>query len=149
MGGVDKPLNAVELKEKLPHRYPMLMIDTVEKVEDTSAVAWKNVTVNEPHFPGHFPNAPVMPGVLVMEALCQLVWLWAVENGHIPAGHQGGARMSGIRKLRFRRPTLPGDLLRLEIEVTEQNERTLEVKATASVDDQPAVVGQLLFELFG
>lgn len=142
-------MNAVQLKEKLPHRYPMLMIDTVEKIQASTAVAWKNVTVNEPHFPGHFPNAPVMPGVLVMEALCQLVWLWAIENDHVPAGHLGGVRMSGIRKLRFRRPTLPGDLLRLEIEVTEQRERTLEIKATASVEDQPAVVGQLIFELFG
>ncbi len=140
-------MNAVDLRQKLPHRYPMVMIDTVEKVGATSAVAWKNVTVNEPHFPGHFPNAPVMPGVLVMEALCQLVWLWAVENGHTKPGYEGGVRMSGIRKLRFRRPTLPGDLLRLEIEVTDRKERTLEVKSTASVEDQPAVVGQLIFEL--
>lgn len=140
-------MNAVDLRQKLPHRYPMVMIDTVEEVAATRAVAWKNVTVNEPHFPGHFPNAPVMPGVLVMEALCQLVWLWAVENGHTKPGYEGGVRMSGIRKLRFRRPTLPGDLLRLEIEVTERKERTLEVKATASVEEQPAVVGQLVFEL--
>ena len=140
-------MNAVNLRQKLPHRYPMVMIDTVEGIAATSAVAWKNVTVNEPHFPGHFPNAPVMPGVLVIEALCQLVWLWAVENGHTKPGYEGGVRMSGIRKLRFRRPTLPGDLLRLEIEVTEQKERTLEVKATASVDEHPAVVGQLVFEL--
>ena len=142
-------MNAVELKKKLPHRYPMAMIDTVEEVTATTAVAWKNVTVNEPHFPGHFPNAPVMPGVLVMEALCQLVWLWAVENSLTPPGQDGGVRMSGIRKLRFRRPTLPGDLLRLEVEVTAQDHGTLEVKTTASVEDQPAVVGQLVFELLG
>lgn len=140
-------MNAVELKKKLPHRYPMVMIDTVEMVGPESAVAWKNVTVNEPHFPGHFPNAPVMPGVLVMEALCQLVWLWAVENGLTPAGDAGSVRMTGIQKLRFRRPTLPGDLLKLEIEITQRTEEGCQAKVTASVEDQPAVVGQLVFEI--
>ncbi len=148
LGGVNKSLNAVELKKKLPHRYPMAMIDTVESVGPDTAVAWKNVTVNEPHFPGHFPNAPVMPGVLVMEALCQLVWLWAVENGLTPAGEAGGVRMTGIQKLRFRRPTLPGDLLKLEVEISERTEQSCVAKVVASVEEQPAVVGQLIFEIF-
>lgn len=113
----------------------MLMLDQVEETSETGAVGWKNVTVNEPHFQGHFPEAPVMPGVLVMEALCQLTWIWADRP----------VRMTSIKKLRFRRPTTPGDRLRLEIEVTEQTEEGLVVKGKATVDDEVAVTGQLSF----
>lgn len=113
----------------------MLMLDQVESIGETGAVGWKNVTVNEPCFQGHFPSAPVMPGVLVMESLCQLTWIWA----------QRPVRMTAIKKLRFRRPTTPGDRLRLEIEVSEQTDNGLVVKATASVEDQPAATGQLTF----
>jgi 3-hydroxyacyl-[acyl-carrier-protein] dehydratase len=115
------------------------MLDCVEEVTETTARGWKNVTVNEPYFRGHFPNAPVMPGVLVMEALCQLVWAWS--------GSPGGVRMTGIRKLRFRRPTMPGDRLLLEIEQLERSDDQCVVKATASVDGHPAVTGNLVFAL--
>jgi 3-hydroxyacyl-[acyl-carrier-protein] dehydratase len=117
----------------------MLMLDWVEEISQTGAVGWKNVTVNEPYFRGHFPNAPVMPGVLVMEALCQLVWAWC------PTGK--GVRMTGLRKLRFRRPTVPGDRLRLEIEQLQRSQTDCVVKATASVDGQPAVTANLHFEI--
>ena len=139
-------MKTLELRKKLPHRYPMIMIDQVDELTANGASGWKNVTVNEPYFRGHFPAAPVMPGVLVMEALCQLVWTWAVSE---QAGLKGvkGVRMTGIRKLRFRRPTGPGDRLRLQIEVLEQKEASCVVKATACVDDQPAVTGNLTFAL--
>lgn len=135
LGGLVIKLNPLEVKNSLPHRYPMLMLDQVEELGETSAVGWKNVTVNEPCFQGHFPGAPVMPGVLVMESLCQLTWLWAERP----------VRMTGIKKLRFRRPTTPGDRLRLEIAMVEQCEEKLVVKATASVEGQAAVTGQLSF----
>ena len=131
-------MKALDLRKNLPHRYPMIMLDQVEEVTETTALGWKNVTVNEPYFRGHFPNAPVMPGVLVMEALCQLVWAWV--GG-------AGVRMTGIRKLRFRRPTMPGDRLRLEIEQVQRSEGSCEVKATASVDGHPVVTGNLVFEI--
>lgn len=134
-------MKTLELREKLPHRYPMLMLDCVEEVAEASARGWKNVTMNEPYFRGHFPNAPVMPGVLVMEALGQLVWIWAESQG------LSEARMTGIRKLRFRRPTLPGDRLDLEIEILERSEGSCLVKASASVDGQPALTGSLAFAL--
>ncbi len=127
-----------ELKQKLPHRYPMMMLDRVEEVTDVSALGWKNVTMNEPYFRGHFPNAPVMPGVLVMEALCQLVWIWSGARE---------VRMAGIQKLRFRHPVMPGDRLRLEIEQLEREESRCVVKATASVDGQIAVAGNLVFAM--
>lgn len=134
-------MKTLELREKLPHRYPMMMLDCVEEVAEASARGWKNVTMNEPYFRGHFPNAPVMPGVLVMEALGQLVWIWAVDQG------LSEARMTGIRKLRFRRPTVPGDRLDLEIEILEREAGSCLVKATASVDGQPALTGNLSFQL--
>lgn len=131
-------MKTLELRKKLPHRYPMAMLDYVEEITETTALAWKNVTMNEPYFRGHFPNAPVMPGVLVMEALCQLVWVWSGASS---------VRMTGIRKLRFRRPTLPGDRLRLEIEQLERDEKSCLMKVTASVDGQPALTGNLAFQI--
>lgn len=131
-------MKTLQLRKTLPHRYPMAMLDAVEQITPTAALGWKNVTMNEPYFRGHFPNAPVMPGVLVMEALCQLVWVWSGA---------GSVRMTGIRKLRFRRPTVPGDRLRLEIEQIERDATSCVVKATASVDGQLALTGNLVFEL--
>lgn len=116
----------------------MLMLDQVDEVTPTTALGWKNVTMNEPYFRGHFPNAPVMPGVLVMEALCQLVWAWSGASS---------VRMTGIRKLRFRRPTMPGDRLRLEVEQVERSGALCVMKVIASVDGQPALTGNLVFEL--
>ena len=130
-------MNALEIREKLPHRYPMLMLDELAESGETRAVGYKNVSMNEPHFRGHFPNAPVMPGVLVMEALCQLTWLWS--------GHSGNLRMTNIKKLRFRRPTVPGDRLKLEIDLIERDNKSLAVKVLASVDGEAAVTGQLTF----
>lgn len=130
-------MDALEIRKKLPHRYPMLMLDEVEEMTETHAVGYKNVTVNEPYFRGHFPAAPVMPGVLVMESLCQLTWLWS--------GHDGHLRMTNIKRLRFRRPTLPGDRLKLEIEQLERDETGLTIKVLASVEGQAAVTGQFSF----
>lgn len=132
-------MNALEVKKKLPHRFPMIMLDEVCELEAERAVGYKNVTINEPHFPGHFPEAPVMPGVLVMEGLCQLAWAWS--------GHSGVVRMTGIKKLRFRRPTMPGDRLKLEIDLVERTDSGFVVKAVASVEGETAVTGQLTFAL--
>lgn len=117
----------------------MIMIDEISVLEAERAVGYKNVTINEPHFPGHFPEAPVMPGVLVMEGLCQLAWAWS--------GHDGVVRMTGIKKLRFRRPTMPGDRLKLEIDLVERTDSGFVVKALASVEGETAVTGQLTFAL--
>jgi len=137
--GRESLLSALEIKGKLPHRFPMLLLDEVGEMTENGAVGYKNVTVNEPYFRGHFPEAPVMPGVLVMESLCQLVWIWS--------GHEGNVRMNTIKKLRFRRPTVPGDRLKLEIELLERSSDQLLLKVLASVEGQPAVTGQLGFAL--
>lgn len=132
-------IKGVELRDKLPHRYPMLLLDEVTQLTEENAVGYKCVTINEPCFQGHFPNAPVMPGVLVMESLCQLVWIWA--------DHKPGVRMTNIKKLRFRRPTMPGDRLKLEVELVERDAEGFVMKAVASVEGEVAVTGQLRFVL--
>ncbi|MCO5135471.1 MAG: 3-hydroxyacyl-ACP dehydratase FabZ [Phyllobacteriaceae bacterium] len=114
------PIEIGELFRLLPHRYPFLLIDRIESMDgDSSAIGIKNVTVNEPHFNGHFPGEPIMPGVLIVEAMAQTA-------GAITAKmHSGGARklvyFMTIDECRFRKPVLPGD--RLELHVTKVRQR--------------------------
>ena len=104
-----------EIMEILPHRQPFLLIDTVEEVEPgVRAVAKKNVTFNEPYFAGHFPGNPVMPGVLIIEALAQV---GAVAMLSLPEMKGKTAYFAGIDKARFRQKVLPGDVLRLETSI--------------------------------
>lgn len=132
-------MNALEVRNKLPHRYPMLLLDEVAEVTEERAVGYKNVTMNEPYFRGHFPEAPVMPGVLIMEGLCQLAWVWS--------GHPGTVRMTHIKKLRFRRPTMPGDRLKLELDLVERVENSFVMKVLASVEGETAVAAHLTFAM--
>lgn len=112
---MDDSLDIAEIIRKLPHRYPFLLVDRVEKiVPNESAVGIKNVTINEPFFPGHFPARPVMPGVLIIEALAQTCAVLVIHT----LGEAGEGRLiyfMGIDNARFRRPVLPGDVLRLEV----------------------------------
>ena len=106
-----------EVMKAIPHRYPFLLVDRViEIVPNEKIVAIKNVTINEPHFQGHFPAEPIMPGVLIVEALAQAgaILLLSAE------GRKKGeiVFLAGIEKARFRQPVVPGDQLRLEAEVT-------------------------------
>jgi len=111
----EKKLDIKEIQKIIPHRYPFLLIDKIEKLEEGKrAVGYKNVTMNEYFFQGHFPAEPVMPGVLIIEALAQVgavVILSKPENaGKI-------AYFGGINKAKFRRKVVPGDTLRLEVEI--------------------------------
>ena len=110
-----EPVEIMDILEVLPHRYPMCMLDRIIEVEQGKrAVGIKNLSFNEPFFQGHFPEQPVMPGVLQMEALAQLgAWLLLKELG---AEGQVGYFVS-IKEAKFRRPVVPGDQLRLEIEI--------------------------------
>jgi 3-hydroxyacyl-[acyl-carrier-protein] dehydratase len=108
-------MDVLEIMEYLPHRYPMLLIDKVtELVPEKSIRGLKNVTINEPYFPGHFPDYPVMPGVLVIEALAQLASILAWRTVGLKPGGGANIFFAGIDNARFRRMVRPGDQLILE-----------------------------------
>lgn len=133
------------IKAIIPHRYPFLLIDRIEEYEPgVRAVGIKNVTANEPFFEGHFPEYPVMPGVLIVEAMAQVgaVALLSLE------GNAGKiALFAGIDKVRFKRPVRPGDTLRLEIEITKSRGPIGFGTATAKVDGELAASGELMFAI--
>lgn len=138
-------LDINQIKEIIPHRYPFLLIDEVEELEEGErAVAYKNVTINEPYFQGHFPEHPVMPGVLITEALAQtgaVAMLKKEEN-------QGKlAFFTGIDKCRFKRQVVPGDRLKLEVEIVRLKGPMGKGKAVASVDGETACEAEIMFAL--
>jgi 3-hydroxyacyl-[acyl-carrier-protein] dehydratase len=122
-----------EIQNHLPHRYPFLMVDRVLELDKgTKAVGIKNVTVNEPFFMGHFPGNPIMPGVLIVEALAQLAGLLAFLSGV-----QGDAvYFMSIEKAKFRKPVVPGDQLRLEITTLHQRANVWKFSGNARVDEK-------------
>jgi len=130
-----KTLNIVEIMAILPHRYPFLMIDRVIEMEPrTRVVAIKNVSVNEPHFPGHFPDYPIMPGVLQVEAMAQAGG--ALLLGEYSTEERADKLMvfTGIEDARFRRPVLPGDVLRIEVTVENWRSRAVKMKGVCTVE---------------
>ncbi len=109
-------LNAVEIMERLPHRYPFLLVDKIIEVEKGKGIVGiKNVTINEPFFQGHFPGHPIMPGVLIIEAMAQVGGMYALLAGDV--GENKVTYFVGIDKAKFRKPVVPGDTLRLELEL--------------------------------
>ncbi|MBS3986003.1 MAG: 3-hydroxyacyl-ACP dehydratase FabZ [Selenomonadales bacterium] len=142
---MDKPLGAREIMEIIPHRYPFLLVDSIEYVvPGERAVGYKNVTANEPYFAGHFPNYPVMPGVLIVEALAQV---GAVALLSLPENKGRLAFFAGIDGVRFRRQVFPGDRLRLEVSISSMKMGIGKGDAKAYVGEELAVSGQLMFAL--
>lgn len=134
-----------EILEYLPHRYPFLLVDRVLELEPNKRIlALKNVTMNEPFFPGHFPHHPVMPGVLIMEALAQAGGILAFKSlGEKPAPDTV-FYFAGLDEVRFKRPILPGDQLHLHVEVERQMRGVWKFKGEARVDGQIAAEGKLM-----
>ena len=130
----------------LPHRYPFLLVDRVVDVspDGTRAIAIKNVTVNEPFFQGHFPDNAIMPGVLIVEALAQ-----AAGAALLGSNTRDGklAMLAGLDGFRFRRPVVPGDTLRLEVELVKMRGPIGRVHGRALVDDQVVAEGEITFAL--
>ena len=138
-------LTSQQIQEIIPHRYPFLLVDKIiDMTEGKSAVGIKNVTVNEPFFQGHFPGVPIMPGVLIVEALAQV---GAVVILSMPE-HKGKlAVFTGIDGFRFKQQVVPGDTLRLEVEMTAFKRVMGKATATAYVGDKVAASGEIMFAL--
>ncbi|MEG0293333.1 3-hydroxyacyl-ACP dehydratase FabZ [Enterococcus sp.] len=136
-------LNIQQIKEIIPHRYPMLLIDRVEELVDgEKVIAKKNVTINEPFFQGHFPHEPVMPGVLIVEAMAQAgaVALLSLEQFKGKTAYFGG-----IDKAKFRQKVTPGDTLILEVEIIKVKSSAGIGKGIARVDGKKVAEAELTF----
>jgi 3-hydroxyacyl-[acyl-carrier-protein] dehydratase len=129
----------------LPHRYPFLLIDrVVEVVPGKSIHAYKNVTINEPFFVGHFPHHPVMPGVLIMEALAQAAGILSFKTEDKKPTQSDVFYFAGIDDARFKRPVMPGDQLHLHVEIERQMRGVWKFKGEARVDGQLAAEARLM-----
>jgi len=142
---IQLPLDTVAIRKIIPHRYPFLLVDRVDELEPGKrAVGLKNVSTNEEFFQGHFPDYPVMPGVLIVEAIAQVgaVALLSLDE------HQGKiAFFAGINNVRFKRQVKPGDALRLEVELKQIRRGIGSGEGVATVDGEVACKGEFMFAI--
>jgi 3-hydroxyacyl-[acyl-carrier-protein] dehydratase len=140
---VKAPLGPAEIRDLIPHRYPFLLVDRIEEIEPgVRAVGLKNVTQNEPFFQGHFPDYPVMPGVLIIESMAQVGAVGVMAGGEY---RDRLALFAGIDGVRFRRQVLPGDVLRMEVEITRLKGKVGRGKGRATVDGERVCEAELMF----
>lgn len=141
----DETLNIQEILDTIPHRYPFLLVDRVTSHEvGRSITGYKNVSINEPFFQGHFPHNPIMPGVLIVEAMAQM---GAILVAHMPEGRGKLTMFAGIDHMRFRRPVLPGDRLDLKGELIKFKGSLGKAHVTAWVEGELVAEGELLFSV--
>jgi 3-hydroxyacyl-[acyl-carrier-protein] dehydratase len=134
-----------QILEYLPHRYPFLLVDRVVSCEPgKDIVALKNVTINEPYFQGHFPNYPVMPGVLIIESMAQAAAILTFHSEKARPDRNSVYFFVGIDNARFKRPVVPGDTLRLEVAITRHVRGIWKFTARALVGDAVAAEGELM-----
>ncbi len=138
-------MEAQEILKHLPHRFPFLLIDRViEMVEGESLVAIKNVTINEPFFTGHFPDRPIMPGVLILEALAQAAGVLAFKSTNTLPTDGILLYFAGIDNARFRRVVIPGDQLRLEVKLIRAKQEIWKLEGSAYVGQELACSAEFL-----
>jgi 3-hydroxyacyl-[acyl-carrier-protein] dehydratase len=143
-----KTVEIAEILKYLPHRYPFLLIDRVLEMElDKRILALKNVTVNEPFFTGHFPHLPVMPGVLVVEAMAQAAGVLSFATMGRHSDENSVFYFAGIDEARFKRPVVPGDQLKLEVDIVRKSRMLWKFRGTATVDGQVVAEAQLMCAL--
>jgi 3-hydroxyacyl-[acyl-carrier-protein] dehydratase len=135
-------LSIGEILNLLPHRYPFLLVDKILELEENKIVGVKNVTINEPFFQGHFPGHPIMPGVLIIEAMAQtggvLIFFKEENKGKIPL-------FAAIDKARFKKPVYPGDQLIIKVEILKMLRGVAKAKAEAYVDGNLVAKAELMF----
>jgi beta-hydroxyacyl-ACP dehydratase FabZ len=125
-------LENTDIRNYLPHRYPFLLVDRILELEEDRIVGIKNVTCNEPFFVGHFPEFPVMPGVLIVEAMAQVAGVLVSKSGPENAGKL--MFLASIEEAKFRKPVLPGDQLRIEMRLIKKKASVVKMQGTASVE---------------
>ena len=137
-----------EIRQLLPHRYPFLLVDRVLELEENKRIlALKNVTMNEPFFPGHFPHHPVMPGVLIVEAMAQAAALLSFKSMGVKPDENTVVYFAGIDNVRFKRPVVPGDQLIFDVQITQSKRNIYKYKGVARVGDQIATEAELMCAL--
>ncbi len=145
LNATSKVLMIEDIQKLLPHRYPFLLVDRIiEFVPNKSATGIKNVTFNEPFFQGHFPDRPIMPGVLIVEAMAQV---GGIVLRHLPDMQDQLSLFAGIDKVRFRRPVVPGDRLTITTELMVARKRFGKMHGRVEVDGQLVCEGELMFSL--
>lgn len=132
-----------EIMNLLPHRYPFLLIDRVLDIDMDKLVAIKNVTINEPFFQGHFPNEPIMPGVLIVEAMAQAGGILYI-NSLPPEKHGASVYFMAIDKAKFRKMVVPGDQITFEVEIIKRRAKAIKLAAVAKVDGAVVAEAELM-----
>lgn len=141
-------MNIHEILELLPHRYPFVLVDRVLSLDpDKEIVALKNVTINEPFFPGHYPHHPVMPGVLIIEAMAQVAALLSFSSMGFKSDEKSVYYFAGIDGARFKRPVTPGDQLIIKVSLIRSMRGLYKFKGVAEVDGQLAAEAELMCTL--
>ena len=137
-------IDICKVLQKLPHRYPLLLVDKIIELdlENDYIVGIKNVTINEPFFQGHFPSEPIMPGVLIIEALAQTGGILMYEKGYTDI-----KVLASIKSAKFRRLVRPGDVLRMEVKATHLSSRGGKLMGVALVEGEKAAEGEIVFSL--